>query len=120
MYLALKSGKTSFCHLAQIGQPTEAYSTSVTLALALPRSMSSLVSAAPPPAPPFEHAARLTAINAVTSATRICDIVLFPPEPVCGRALPAHALFGAECDLSLAGRKASWPALRPLKPRRSY
>ena len=45
MYLAWKPGKTSLLNCAQCGQPAEAYSTTVTLASALPSAMSSAVTA---------------------------------------------------------------------------
>src|SRR5580698_8699487 len=41
MYLALKAGNTSLLKCAQCGQLAEAYSITVTLALGLPRVMSS-------------------------------------------------------------------------------
>src|SRR5580692_2678724 len=51
MYLALKAGNMSLFHLAQIGQPSEANSSTVTLAVGLPRLMSSgIAPLAPPPA----------------------------------------------------------------------
>src|ERR1700722_3341014 len=47
MYLALKAAKLSLFHFAQIGHPSEANSSTVTLAVGLPRLMSS------EPAPPL-------------------------------------------------------------------
>src|ERR1700677_4369074 len=49
MYLALKAGKTSLFQRAQCGQPTEAYSITVTLAVGGPMPMSASVAPPPPP-----------------------------------------------------------------------
>src|ERR1700761_5863857 len=98
MYLALKAGKTSFCHLAQIGQPTEAYSTTVTLAAALPRSMSSFRLAEPPPPALGEQAAAPNTVSASSSATFIRNIENIPPR----RRPSGREKLGAECDLSWA------------------
>src|SRR3569623_2827806 len=115
IYFALMAGLTSFCHLAHTGQPTEAYSTTVILAWALPRSMSS---GRAPAAPPVlgEQAAKLSTASADRSATLIRNILNLPLQG----SPPEPQTLGGECDRSLAAKKASGRRFAPLKARRSY